>query len=250
MGSEPKISIITVVFNGHSLIERTIKSVLVQSYPHIEYIIIDGASKDGTLDIIEKFRTRIQTVISEKDKGIYDAMNKGLLLAKGDYVLFLNAGDELYSDSTIKEVFASSKDADVYYGNTAVVDEQRNILGDRRLTPPSSLNWKSFKFGMSVSHQSFIAKRSLCEPYSMDYQLGADIDWIIRILKKSKKIVYTKIYIAKFLEGGVTSNKRTLAWKERFDVLSKHYGFFQNIANHAYIGMRFLIHKFTRSSMT
>lgn len=250
MGPASKISIITVVFNGHSLLERTIKSVLIQTYPHIEYIIIDGASKDGTLDIIDKYRPRIQTIISEKDKGIYDAMNKGLSAATGDYVLFLNAGDELYSDNTINEVFASSKEADVYYGNTAVVDEQRNILGDRRLTPPSILTWKSFKFGMSVSHQSFIAKRSLCEPYSLDYQLGADIDWIIRILKKAKKIVYTKTYISKFLEGGVTSNKRTLAWKERFDVLSKHYGFFQNIANHAYIGIRFLIHKFTHSSMT
>lgn len=250
MGAGPTISVITVVFNGHSLLERTIKSVLVQTYPHIEYIIIDGGSKDGTLDIIEKYRSRIQTVISERDKGIYDAMNKGLSVAIGDYVLFLNAGDELYADSTIKEVFESSENADVYYGNTAVVDEQRNILGDRRLTPPSTLTWKSFKFGMSVSHQSFIAKRSLCEPYSLEFQLGSDIDWIIKILKKAKKVVYTNSYISKFLEGGVTSNKRTLAWKERFDVLSKHYGFFQNVVNHAYIGARFLIHKITRRSMT
>lgn len=250
MGAVPKISIITVVFNGKSLIERTIKSVLVQNYPHIEYIIIDGASTDGTLDIINKHAANIQKVISEKDKGIYDAMNKGLTVATGDYVLFLNAGDELYSDSTIKDVFASSTDADVYYGNTAVVDELRNVLGDRRLTPPSTLTWKSFKFGMSVSHQSFIPKRSLCEPYTLEYQLGSDIDWIIKILKKANKVVYTNIYISKFLEGGVTSNKRTLAWKERFDVLSKHYGFFQNLANHIYIGTRFLIHKITRRSMT
>lgn len=250
MHREPQISIITVVFNGSSLIERTIKSVLVQTYSHVEYIIIDGASTDGTLTVIEKYRSKIHTLISEKDNGIYDAMNKGLSVATGDYVLFLNAGDELYSDSTIKEVFASSPDADVYYGNTAVVDEQRNVLGDRRLTPPSTLTWKSFKFGMSVSHQSFIAKRSLCGTYSLDYRLGSDIDWIITILKKAKKIVYTKTYISKFLEGGITSNKRTLAWKERFDVLSKHYGFFQNLGNHLYIGTRFLIHKITGRSMT
>lgn len=250
MQREPQISIITVVFNGSSLIERTIKSVLVQTYSHVEYIIIDGASTDGTLTVIEKYRSKIHTLISEKDNGIYDAMNKGLSVATGDYVLFLNAGDELYSDSTIKEVFASSPDADVYYGNTAVVDEQRNVLGDRRLTPPSTLTWKSFKFGMSVSHQSFIAKRSLCGTYSLDYRLGSDIDWIITILKKAKKIVYTKTYISKFLEGGITSNKRTLAWKERFDVLSKHYGFFQNLGNHLYIGTRFLIHKITGRSMT
>ncbi len=250
MGSQPKISIITVVFNGSSLIERTINSVLVQTYPNIEYIIIDGASTDGTLDVIEKYRTKIQTIISEKDKGIYYAMNKGLAVATGDYVLFLNAGDELYSGSTIKDVFAGSPDADVYYGNTAVVDEQRNILGDRRLSPPENLTWKSFKFGMTVSHQSFIARRSFCEPYSLEYRLASDIDWIIKILKKSTKIVNTHIYTSKFLEGGITSKQTKLAWSERFKVLAKHYGFFQAVWNHFYIFFRFLIHKFTHKSMT
>ncbi len=246
----PKISIITVVYNAEGLIERTIKSVLCQTYPSVEYVIIDGASTDGTLKIIEKYQSTIKTLISEKDTGIYDAMNKGLALATGDYVIFLNAGDELQSETTLENVFKNVKDADVYYGNTQVADLNGNILGERRLSPPENLTWKSFKFGMTVSHQSFIAKRTLCEPYSMDYRLASDIDWIIKILKKSNKIVNTHIYISKFLEGGLTSKLRKLAWTERFYVLVKHYGFIQTVINHLFIAIRFLIQKITRKSMT
>jgi hypothetical protein len=177
-------------------------------------------------------------------------MNKGLALATGDYVLFINAGDELHSATTLQNVFENVKDADVYYGNTEVADLNGNVLGERRLSPPETLTWKSFKFGMTVSHQSFIAKRSLCEPYSMDYRLASDIDWIIKILKKSKKVVNTHVYISKFLEGGLTSKLRKLAWTERFYVLAKHYGFIQTVLNHLFIIIRFLIQKFTRKSMT
>jgi glycosyltransferase involved in cell wall biosynthesis len=246
----PKISIITVVYNAEELIERTIKSVLCQSYSNIEYVIIDGASCDGTIKIIEKYRSSIKTLVSEKDRGIYDAMNKGLALATGDYVLFINSGDELHSATTLEDVFKNVKNADVYYGNTQVADLNGNVLGERRLTPPENLTWKSFKFGMTVSHQSFIAKRTLCEPYSMDYRLASDIDWIIKILKKSNRIVNTHLYISKFLEGGLTSRLRKLAWAERFKVLAKHYGFIQTVINHLFIIIRFLIQKITRKSMT
>lgn len=247
----PKISIITVVYNAEYLIERTIESVLSQTYPNIEYIIIDGASTDKTLLVINKYSNKIPLIKSERDKGIYDAMNKGLALSTGEYVLFLNAGDELYEPQTLENIFKSTPFADVYYGNTAVVDMNRNILGDRRLTPPEQLNWMSFKYGMNVSHQSFIAKRSLCEPYDLTYKLAADIDWIIKILKKSKSIYfYHNSYISKFLEGGLTTQKRKLAWEERYAVLAKHYGYLPNIFNHIYIVMRFIIHKFTHKSMT
>ena len=95
MSAHPKFSIITVVYNNVRDIEHTLKSVVNQSYDHIEYIVIDGQSTDGTLEIIQKYRDKITVLLSEKDKGIYDAMNKGLALATGDYVLFLNSGDEL-----------------------------------------------------------------------------------------------------------------------------------------------------------
>ncbi|MGZ4048694.1 MAG: glycosyltransferase family 2 protein [Bacteroidia bacterium] len=250
MQFNPKISIITVVFNGKTLIERTIKSVLSQTYTNIEYIIIDGASSDGTLEIAEKYQHEIALILSGKDNGIYDAMNKGLKNATGDYVLFLNAGDELYSSDTLTKVFSMFADADVYYGNTAVVDSSGKELGDRRLTPPENLTWRSLKFGMCVSHQSFIAKRSLCDLYHLNYKISSDIDWVISILKKSSKIINTKNYISKFLEGGTSNKRRGKALKERFIIMVKHYGFIQTMVNHIYILIRYPFHKATKKSMT
>jgi glycosyltransferase involved in cell wall biosynthesis len=250
MQNDPKISIITVVFNGKSLIEGTIKSVAGQTYSNIEYIIIDGGSTDGTLEIIKNYQSKITISRSEKDNGIYDAMNKGLRLATGDYVLFLNAGDELYTPDTLTNVFSLSPDADVYYGNTAVVNEQGTVLGDRRLKPPAKLTWKSLKYGMCVSHQSFIAKRSLCDLYNLDFSISADIDWVINVLKRSKKIVNTNNYVSKFLEGGTSNKQRTKALKERFLIMKKQYGLFQTLWNHLFIILRYPIHKFTGRSMT
>jgi glycosyltransferase involved in cell wall biosynthesis len=250
MNEVPKISIITVVFNGESLIERTIKSVLSQSYSNIEYIIIDGASRDNTLSVVERYKSKITKIISEKDKCIYDAMNKGLQAATADYVLFLNAGDEIYANDTLEKVFETSNDGDVYYGNTIVTNIRGEKLGDRRLVPPLHLNWKSLKYGMCVSHQSFIAKRILCSFYNLDYTISADIDWVINVLKESKKIVNTQIYISKYLEGGASNKNRIKALIQRFNIMVKQYGFFQTIWNHIYILLRYPIHRLTRKSMS
>lgn len=247
---QPKISVITVVYNAAPLIERTIKSVLAQTYTNIEYIIIDGASSDGTLQIIEKYQSKIALTHSGKDNGIYDAMNRGLKDATGDYVLFINAGDELYADYTIAQVFERNPDADVLYGNTAVVDAGGKILGDRRLSPPETLSWKSLKYGMCVSHQSFIAKRQLCGFYNLDYRIAADIDWVINVLKQSKEIVNTHQYISKFLEGGTSNTRRKKALLERFSIMVNHYGFFQTVWNHLVILFRYPVHKLTKRSMT
>src|ERR1700761_5977921 len=111
---QPTLSVITIVYNNVRDIERTMLSVLDQSYQNIEYIIVDGASTDGTLDIIKKYGNRIARLISEKDEGIYDAMNKGLAAATGDYVLFMNSGDEFHSADTVSVVFAIADDADIY----------------------------------------------------------------------------------------------------------------------------------------
>lgn len=249
MKFNPKISVITVVYNAHSLIERTIKSVLSQTYTNIEYIIIDGGSSDGTLEIAEKYQSQIALIHSGKDNGIYDAMNKGLNDATGGYVLYLNAGDELYSSETLAHVF-SIGEADVYYGNTAVVNENGSVIGDRRLAAPEELNWKNLRFGMCVSHQSFIAKRSLCEPYDLSYKVSADIDWVISILKVSKRIINTKKYISKFLEGGTSHKRKKRALAERFSIMVKHYGFFPTLFNHIYILLRYPFHKLTKRSMT
>jgi glycosyltransferase involved in cell wall biosynthesis len=247
---QPKISIITVVYNGVTLIERTIRSVLSQTYTNIEYVIIDGASTDGTLELITTYKSRIALLHSGKDDGIYDAMNKGLKDATGDYVLFLNAGDELYAADTIEKIFDIALEADVYYGNTAIVDPAGRVLGDRRLSPPEKLNWKSLRFGMCVSHQSFIARRLLCDFYNKEYRIAADIDWVINVLKQSETVVNTHHYISRFLEGGTSHKRRKKALLERFSIMVKHYGFFQTILNHLIILFRYPFHRLTKRSMT
>ena len=192
----PVFSIITVSYNAGEIIEDTIQSVITQTYHHIEYIIVDGASTDNTLSVIEKYKSFISTVISEPDKGIYDAMNKGLNLATGDYICFLNAGDSLKEDETLLKMVHSINTPglpDVLYGQTALVDINRHFLRMRRLTAPEVLTWKSFKQGMLVCHQAFFAKRTLAEPYDLQYRFSADFDWCIRIMKKSQNLHYTHL---------------------------------------------------------
>ncbi|MEM6725896.1 MAG: glycosyltransferase family 2 protein, partial [Bacteroidota bacterium] len=124
------ISVITVVYNGKDLLEGTIKSVINQTYPHIEYVMVDGNSKDGTQEIIQQYADRIDQWISEPDKGLYDAMNKGLRMATGDFVLFMNAGDEFRNPDVLEKVFAKATEkTDVLYGEVMFVIEAREDQG-------------------------------------------------------------------------------------------------------------------------
>lgn len=231
----PKLSVITIVYNNVKDIERTMLSVLNQTYPNIEYILIDGASKDGTVDVIYKYKARLTQFISEPDNGIYDAMNKGLNLATGDYVLFMNSGDEIYAPETVAEVFETSASADIYYGETEMFDENWQSLGQRRHCAPEVFNWKSFKYGMSVSHQAIYIKRNLIEPYDLRYKYSSDIDWIIKAAKKASSIVNTHMYVAKYLVGGISKKKHLASLKERFSIFSKYYGLIPNFINHIVI---------------
>jgi glycosyltransferase involved in cell wall biosynthesis len=229
------LSVITVVYNNAADIEQTMLSVLNQTYSGIEYIVIDGQSTDGTIQIIEKYKDRLAKFISEKDKGIYDAMNKGLAMATGDYVLFMNSGDEIYAPDTVGNVFATTPDADIYYGETEMIDQQGNSLGQRRHAAPENFTWRSFKYGMSVSHQAIYIRRSLVETYEPKYQLSADIDWILRAAKKAKLIVNVHQYVAKYKVGGMSKLKHRQSLAERFDIMKKHYGLLPTLLNHAVI---------------
>ncbi|MDB4924285.1 glycosyltransferase family 2 protein [Mucilaginibacter sp.] len=231
----PILSVITVVYNNVSDIERTLLSVINQTYTGIEYIVVDGRSTDGTLLIIERYKDRIAKLISEPDKGIYDAMNKGLAAATGDYVLFMNSADEFYSDETVANVFATAKGADIYYGETEMIDEVGKSLGQRRHAAPANFTWKSFKYGMSVSHQAIYIKRSLTEPYDPKYKLSADIDWILRAAKKAKTIVNVNQYVAKYKVGGMSKLKHRQSLAERFDIMKRYYGLLPTLLNHAVI---------------
>lgn len=233
--NKPRLSVVTVVYNNAPDLERTMLSVLGQTYPNIEYLLIDGGSTDGTLAIIKKYESRLAKWISEKDAGIYDAMNKGLALATGDYVLFMNSGDEIYAPDTVEKIFASADAADIYYGETEMFNEAWQSLGRRRHQAPEKFNWKSFRLGMNISHQAIYIKRSLVEPYDLEYQLSADIDWIIKAAKKAKKVVQVEGYVAKYLVGGMSKKRHRQSLKERFWIFSKHYGFMPNLFYHLLI---------------
>jgi glycosyltransferase involved in cell wall biosynthesis len=236
--SKPVLSVITIVFNNVRDIERTMQSVLSQSYPYIEYLVIDGASTDGTKEVIEGYKDSLACYRSEPDKGIYDAMNKGLALATGDYVLFMNSGDEIYDPETVSAVFASADDADIYYGETEMYNENWDSLGQRRHKAPENFSWRSFKYGMSISHQAVYIKRAITDPYDLRYKYSADIDWIIKAAKKADMIVNTRRYVAKYLVGGISKQKHLDSLKERFHIFSKYYGVIPNVLNHVVIAFR------------
>jgi len=233
--AKPILSVITIVYNNARDIERTMLSVLGQTYQGIEYIVVDGLSNDGTLDLIKKYEDRIAKFTSEKDEGIYDAMNKGLALATGDYVIFMNSGDEFFDVDTVSAVFDSADDADIYYGETEMINDAGQSLGQRRHKAPKQFTWHGFNLGMSISHQAIYIKRSLIEPYDRQYQLSADIDWIIRAAKKAKKIVNVNRYVAKYLVGGMSKTKHRQSLVERFDIMKRHYGLVPTVFNHAII---------------
>ena len=239
----PTLSIITVTYNAEQVLETTLQSVISQTYHHIEYILIDGASKDRTLAIAEKYRDRIQLLISEPDRGLYDAMNKGIALATGEYVCFLNAGDSFHQDDTLQQMMQSIKGRelpDVLYGETALVDAKGHFLRMRRLSAPEVLTWKSFRQGMLVCHQAFIARRTLMQPYNLSYRYSADFDWCIRILKKAKTAHNTHLTLIDYLDEGMTTQNRKASLMERFRIMMHHYGLWSTVMHHAWFVFRLL----------
>lgn len=239
----PKFSIITVTYNAEKVLEDTIQSVISQTYRNVEYIIVDGASKDHTLEIVNKYHNRINKVISEPDKGLYDAMNKGIQLATGDYLCFLNAGDKFHDSETLQKVVHTLKGQelpDVIYGETAIVDEEGHFLHMRRLSAPAHLNWKSFKQGMLVCHQAFFANRKLAinHLYDLQYRFSADFDWCIRIMKKAKCLHNTRLTLIDYLNEGMTTKNHKASLKERFCIMAKHYGLISTILHHGWFVIR------------
>ena len=243
----PKFSVITVCYNAQATLEDTIQSVIAQTYHHVEYIIVDGASKDRTLSIINRYRDRITTVVSEPDKGLYDAMNKGLRLATGDYVCFLNAGDSFHEDDTLQQMVHTLRELtelpDVLYGETELVDAEGHFVRMRRLQAPEHLTWHSFRQGMLVCHQAFFAKRTLAEPYDLSYRFSADFDWCIRIMKKSKVLHNTHLTLIDYLEEGMTTRNHKASLHERFRIMTHHYGWVSTIAFHLWFVLRLLLKK-------
>lgn len=239
----PTLSIITVTYNAAHRLEPTIQRVIAQTFTDYEYIIIDGGSTDGTLDSIRQYEQRIDYWISEPDTGLYDAMNKGLRVAKGEYVWFMNAGDTFYDENTLKRVFEQcDPGGDVYYGDALFVDEQGNALGLRsQVTPhrlPEKLTWRHLRYGMVVCHQSLVVRRTIAPLYNLSHRYSADVDWEIACLKRAKKNVHTHAVLSRYLTGGFSRKNLVSSLLDRFRVLQQHFGTLPAIASHAWIALR------------
>lgn len=229
----PKISIITVVYNAKDELRATLENLRDITYAEKEIIVVDGNSTDGTKDVIAEFALDITCFVSEPDKGIYDAMNKGLNLATGDYVWFINAGDFVHSPDFLTNTFQAQEIySDIYYGETLIISEDNKPLGLRKKRLPKRLRWQSFKKGMVVCHQSIIVKKSIAPKYDLTYKYAADVLWVLQSLKKAKTIYNTKQIVSQFREGGVSTINRKESLKERFRIMTLYFGIFQTILSH------------------
>lgn len=217
----PTISIITVAYNASNTIETTILSVVNQTYPNIEYIIIDGGSTDGTIDIIKKYENKITKWISEPDKGIYDAMNKGINLARGEWINFMNCGDSFYENNTlqvISDTIINSKDINVIYGNSIIsLDRFKYIVLPKELENLSS--------HLPFCHQCSFVQTSLAKkyPFELKYKFVADYNFFYQLFLKKHIFLYINKPIAYYrIEDGFTASNMDLSHFETYKVNGKN----------------------------
>lgn len=247
MNLKPKFSIITVTYNAASVITPTLQSIAAQSYRNFEFLLIDGGSSDNTVELVRNSGIEIAVLVSERDKGLYDAMNKGIARATGDYLCFLNAGDSFHTPDVLERMVASiagrEQLPDILYGETSEVNEERQFVRMRRLQAPEKLDWRSFRNGMLVCHQAFFAKREIAPSYDLTYRLSADVDWCIRVMKVSKDIVNTHIIIVDYLQNGLSLQHHRASLIERFKIMAKHYGTVPTVLRHLWFVARAVIKK-------
>ena len=210
---EPLFSIITVTFNAESTIVPTIESVACQKSDLFEWIIIDGASSDSTVDLVRRAGIPRTLIVSEPDRGLYDAMNKGLNRARGEYVIFLNAGDRFHSSDVIERLTREALDNDfpgIIYGQTDIVDAEGHKLAGRHLEAPAVLTF------------------------------SADYEWCLRVLKRSRRNQYVDDVLIDYLaEGQTTANRRT-SLRERFSIMCDYFGTWDTIKRHLSFIPRYL----------
>lgn len=239
----PLFSIITVCYNSADNLTETIASVDSQTFQRYEHIIIDGASTDRTPRVLSEADTSRRTIVSEPDHGIYDAMNKGLGYAQGTYLIFLNAGDTFHSDDTLQLYADYAEDydyPDFIYGQTLLVDADRQPIGERHLRAPEYLTYKSFANGMLVCHQAMAVKKIIAPLYNTRYRFSADYDWAVKCLQHSRLNVYTGAIMCNYLSEGVTTANRRASLIERFRIMSHYYGFMPTVWRHIGFLFRFI----------
>lgn len=230
-----------------------------QSYPRIEHLIIDGCSTDHTMSHVQRYVERngenkhLIRVLREPDKGLYDAMNKGIQQATGYYLVFLNAGDKLHEPTTIEQIVEQTRwqrnqvNYAVIYGETDLVDNEGHFLRHRRLQAPEHLTAKSFLQGMLVCHQSFYVRTDIArtEPYDLRYRYSADYDWCIRIMKRAERrrlrFLNTHLILTDYLSEGLTTKNHRRSLLERLRLMGRHYGWPRAILQHLWFVIRAII---------
>lgn len=227
-----KVSVVTVTFNCQDVIEGTVRSVIDQDYDNVEYIVVDGGSKDDTLDILNRYRSRFAYFISEKDNGIFDAMNKAIIASTGDWILFLNAGDILASANVLSDIFSKP-----YDDNVGVV------FGDVCFKRTTGISlWKGKPFflekgkvkSMGICHQAIFARTSLAKRYLFDckFRLAADYNMMMQIFKAGYKFVYTGVVVSIYDLTGVSTYQCVRQFKEIYEICgntSKSFFYYKGI---------------------
>ncbi len=239
----PLFSIITVTYNAAETLPATLASIKEQSCKLYEYIVMDGVSKDNTVQLATDANIPNARIISSPDKGLYDAMNKAIDIATGEYLIFLNAGDAFHSPDTLQKIADVIMNHDfpgIVYGQTQLVNANRQRIGDRHLSAPEELTLKSFAEGMLVCHQAFIALRRITGHYDLRYRFSADYEWCIRCLQHSRNNVYIPHTIIDYLSEGLTTANRKASLKERFKIMCYYYGTIPTVLRHLKFIPRFL----------
>ena len=246
--NEKLFTIVTVTWNAAEVIGPTLESVRQQNCLDYEYLVIDGASKDRTLDLVREANIANTRIISEPDKGLYDAMNKAMRLAEGRYLIWLNAGDRFAAPDSLARLAAHADgNPGVIYGQTQLVDASGNVVGMRHLTAPAELTADSFKHGMLVCHQAFVARRDIVPEYDLQYRFSADYDWCVRVLKASERNAYVGDEpIISFLTDGLTDKYHKKSLLERYRIMCHHYGTLPTLARHVGFIPRYLKRKLGR----
>ena len=249
-----KFTIVTCTFNAEHELQRTLDSVFHQSYADVEHLILDGLSSDRSVEMAQTYKQRSDeartghevVVCSERDSGLYDAMNKGIARATGDYIVFLNAGDTFPSEATLEHIAHSIGDGEalpgVIYGDTDIVNDEGRFLRHRRLQPPTKLTWRSFRNGMLVCHQAFYALTTLAKDNPYNYRFSADVDWCIRVMKEAERRHLTlknvDEVVVNYLDGGMTEKNHRASLRERFSIMRRHYGLPLTLIMHVWFAVR------------
>lgn len=229
-------SVITITYNAAKVLPPTLHSIAEQTFADFEFLLIDGASTDATLRLAELAPIALKRLYSSPDKGLYDAMNKGLQLAQGDYVIFLNAGDRFASPHTLRDyadaILSAPTRPGMVYGQTLLVDFDGKIIGPRHHTAPEQLSAADFLRGMLVCHQAMAVRRDIAPLYDLNYRFSADFDWSIKVLQRSPLNVYTGNVTALYLHEGLTTQNHRKSLLERFRIMAHHYGLLPTLLSH------------------